>query len=126
MHTQVLRINYNHLKPYFAENYLGYKQGLDRCMVAALSTIDLLVQPLNNLYFEDQALQACWETARQQPQHELVVQSLGIVHYRHHLEELHEQLEVFLRHKYSPKTPVVFVSTNLDATCHLSIQLRSF
>lgn len=126
MRTQILRINYNHIKHHFETGYLEYKQALDRCVVGVLSTIHTLIHPLNNVCFEDRTMQSLWEVARQQPQHELMVQSLGIYHHRHHLEELHEQLEVFLRHKYVAKTPVVYISTNLDATCHLVIQMRSF
>lgn len=126
MHTQILRINYNHLKPYFAPDYLGYKKALDRCVVAVLATCDLLVQPLTNLCFEDSELQACWQAARAQPQHELMIQQLGLVNFRQNLEEMHEQVEVFLHHKYPSKAQIVFVHINLDATYHLCVQFRAF
>ena len=126
MHTQVLRINYNHCKPQLLQEYLPYKQALERCVVATLSAIDRVVMPLPNLWFEDRGLQQNWEQCMHYRSHEQMLGAMGLHHQRHHLEELHEQLEVFLQRRYSQKANAVYVSMNLDAMYHLCIQFRTF
>ena len=126
MGTQVLRMNYNHCKEQFAINYLSHKEALDHCVLATLMYIDKVKQRLSNLHFEDRVLQQHWVARDRLPHHEAVVLELGLNAYRHHLEDLHEQLELFLERKHEPKAQVVFVSLFLDATYHLCIQFRSF
>lgn len=126
MQTKVLRINYNHCKEPLAIDYMTFLRATQRCVMATLLCIDTIKQKLTGLVFEDSELQGLWVNTPRGGTHEQMVVGLGIHAYRHHLEDLHEQLELFLERNFPRDGRHVFVSIHFDAACFLCLQFRYF
>lgn len=126
MHIEVLRINFNHCKEFFVADYMGYKNALNRCVIACLTHMNKLRHPLAELQFEDASLQSLWESTNQHPHSEAVIMGLGLDQFRGYLMDMMEDLESFFQRKYPRRKPAVYLQLTVDATYHLCVQLRFF